>query len=41
MTSCSAVTQTLAHQVIEITQYGYTQYLSIMHFRYSFAQSRY
>ena len=41
MASCSAVVQTLAHQVIEITQYGYSKYINLQKFRYAYAQSRY
>ena len=39
--ACAAVLETLAHQIIEISQYGYTQYLSIQEFRYQYAQYRY
>ena len=41
MAACAAVLDTLAHQVIEISQYGYPQYLSIQEFRYQYAQQRY
>ena len=39
--SCAAVLDTLAHQVIEISQYGYSQYVRIQEFRYEYAKFRY
>ena len=38
--ACASVVQTLAHQLIEISQYGYTKYLVIMEFRYEYAKYR-
>ena len=39
--ACAAVVGTLAHQVIEISQFGYTHYRSTQEFRYEYAQLRY
>ena len=41
MAACAAVLSTLAHQVIEITQFGYQEYVSTQEFRYEYAQFRY
>jgi len=39
--ACAGVMETVAHQVIEITQHGYEDYLATQEFRYAYAQSRY
>jgi len=39
--ACAFVLETLAHQVIEIAQYGYPLYLDIQEFRYDYAEYRY
>ena len=42
VTAASASTlETLAHQVIQISQDGYPKYLSVQQFRYEYAQFRY
>jgi len=41
MATCAAVLNTLVHQVIEISQFGYPRYVSIQEFRYEYAQYRY
>jgi len=41
MLACAAVLDTLAHQLIEISQFGYSSYVSIQEFRYEYAQYRY
>jgi len=39
--ACAAVVETLAHQLIEISQYGYPTYLEVQEFRYEYAEYRY
>jgi len=41
MAACAAVVETLAHQLIEISQFGYPGYLTVQELRYEFAQYKY
>jgi len=41
MVASAALLDTLSHQIIEISQFGYSSYVSIQQFRYEYAQYRY